>query len=119
MPEETRTELDSLITQSTAKDVYVSESTSQETQENLANQRYKEETERLKANQKTRAWLLPVLSVVSVAWLFFTGVIVWRLGHQCYLFDLSDSVAIAFLTTSLGTVLALWGIALYFFFPNK
>jgi hypothetical protein len=56
---------------------------------------------------------------VSVAWLVFTGVIVVLMGFQCICYQLESSVAIAFITTSLGTVLGLWAIALRYFFHRQ
>jgi hypothetical protein len=60
------------------------------------------------------------LAIISVWWLFFTSLVVIFQGFDYYWFSLSDSVMITFLTTSLGTVLGLWGIGLgYYFFIKK
>jgi len=60
------------------------------------------------------------LSRISIAWLLFTAAVVIAQGVKCSCFSLEPSVMIAFLTTSLGTVLGLWGIGLgYYFFVKK
>jgi len=57
---------------------------------------------------------------ISVVWLLFTAMVVIAQGMKCSCFSLEPSVMIAFLTTSLGTVLGLWGIGLgYYFFVKK
>jgi len=65
---------------------------------------------------ETRQSLIWFLSIVTLFWLIFTAFVVSLLGFQCTCFTLSDSVAIAFLTTSLGNVLALLIIGLKFYF---
>ena len=61
-----------------------------------------------------------LLAWISVWWLFLTEIIVILQGFSDYYwFSLSDSVMIAFLTTSLGTVLGLWGIGLGYYFFKK
>jgi hypothetical protein len=66
-----------------------------------------------------RKTLMPRLYRVSVAWLIFTGAIVIAIGTQCICYRLDPSVAIAFITTSLATVLGLWAIGLRYFFYRK
>jgi hypothetical protein len=77
------------------------------------------ENEIRKANHKTRKRLITMLGVVSISWLVFTGfiIVLLGLGGSCY--HLNDSVAIAFITTSLGTVLGLWAIGLQYFFSRE
>ena len=60
------------------------------------------------------------LACISVFWLFFTAVVIVLQGCDYCQFSLNDSVMMAFLTTSLATVLGLWGIGLgYYFFLKK
>lgn len=65
------------------------------------------------------------LKVISISWLIFTAFIVITSGIKDgffieRLFDFSDPVLIAFITSSLATVVGLWAIALrYYFSPKK
>ena len=68
---------------------------------------------------QTRQTLIGCVGCVSFLWIVFTAVIVLMLGFRYGGFDLSDAVAIAFLTTSLGTVLGLMAIGLRFFFSHE
>ena len=69
---------------------------------------------------KTRGWLIVYVGSMAFLWIVFTAIIVLMLGFRFYNFDISDAVMIAFLTTSLGTVLGLLGIGLRFYFkPEK
>jgi len=79
----------------------------------------KQKTNFIEAEHERREKLITVLTQISVSWLAFTAlVIVLRAIPIC--FFLSDSVMIAFITSSLGTVLGLWGIGLaYYFFVRK
>ncbi|MDR2641864.1 MAG: hypothetical protein LBC74_03620 [Planctomycetaceae bacterium] len=93
-------------------------STEEKELQHLKNENLKIENDTLIENRKTRKILIGGLSIVSSTWLIFTGVIVVLLCCGCC--RLSDGVAIAFITTSLGTVLGLWAIGLrYFFSPQK
>jgi hypothetical protein len=68
---------------------------------------------------KMRQTLMFRLTWISVSWLCFTAIIILLKGFPVCFF-LSDSVMITFLTTSLGTVLGLWGIGLgYYFFVKR
>jgi flagellar motor component MotA len=77
------------------------------------------ENEIRKADHKTRERLIIMLGVVSISWLIFTGFIIMLLGLGNSWYHLSDGVAIAFITTSLGTVLGLWAIGLRYFFSRE
>jgi len=62
---------------------------------------------------------MPRLQAVSICWLILTAAVVIALGFKTC-FRLSDAVAVAFITTSLATVLGLWVFGLkYFFDPEK
>ena len=85
--------------------------------------RYDMETDTLQANKTVRWWLMPGLTLISVIWLLYTGIII-----NCLAFDypfgsvsgrFSDAIAIAFMTTSLATVLGLWHFGLQYFFTPK
>ena len=76
--------------------------------------------ERIASSQEkreTRKYLIEKLSDISVNWLKFTAAIV--LFQGLFPHFLSGSVMIAFITTSLGTVLGLWGIGLGYYFAIK
>ena len=68
---------------------------------------------------QTRQSLIWFLSIVTLAWLIFTATVVVLLGVRCICFNLTDTVAVAFLTTSLGTVLALLTIGLRFILGKR
>ena len=68
---------------------------------------------------RTRKILIVCVGCVSFLWIIFTAIIVLMLGYKYKGFYLSEAVMIAFLTTSLGTVLALLIIGLKFYFPPK
>jgi hypothetical protein len=61
-----------------------------------------------------RRHLIHTLSIVSIAWLLFTVAIISSLVWGCG--ELASSVAIAFITTSLATVVGLWAVGLRYFF---
>lgn len=65
---------------------------------------------------KTREWLIVDVGCITLLWLFFTALVVLMVGFQFQGFKLSDTVMVAFLTTSLATVLGLLGIGLRFYF---
>jgi len=76
----------------------------------------------LQENRTVRWWLMLALTIMSALWLLYTVIII-----NCLVFDFpfvisgrfSDTIAIAFMTTSLATVLGLWHFGLrYFFTPN-
>jgi hypothetical protein len=69
----------------------------------------------------TRKWTHVALFLIIVSWLGLTAIILFLQGcpHDCFDFSLTDSVMIAFLSTSLGTVLGLWGIALGYYYFHK
>ncbi|MBP3514275.1 MAG: hypothetical protein J6J74_07360 [Elusimicrobiaceae bacterium] len=69
------------------------------------------------ANHTIRKCLIFLLSVLSVSWLVFTGYEIRQIAKLHHY--LPASVAIAFITTSLGTVVGLWAIGLNYFFYNK
>jgi hypothetical protein len=58
--------------------------------------------------------LMLLLSFVSIGWLIFTGKII--LGLARGRLHLDNGVAIAFITSSLATVMGLWLIGLKFYF---
>ena len=64
----------------------------------------------------TRQVLIGCVGCSTLLWLIFTATIVLMIGFKCCGFELSDPVAIAFITTSLATVLGLLGIGLRFYF---
>ena len=68
---------------------------------------------------ETRWWLILYIVCVTLAWLIFTACVILLDGYQCNHFDLSDTVMIAFLTTSLANILGLLGIGLNFYFPRR
>lgn len=68
------------------------------------------------ANKKTRNILIWVLTGLSISWLYFTGYEIRQIAKFHHY--LPASVAIAFITTSLGTVVGLWAIGLNYFFYN-
>ena len=71
-------------------------------------------------DQVIRKWLIVKLLWTSIAWLCFTAGVVVLQGIDCFSwFSLTDSAIIAFLTTSLGTVLGLLGIGLGYYFAIK
>ncbi|MDR2440744.1 MAG: hypothetical protein LBE12_15385 [Planctomycetaceae bacterium] len=73
----------------------------------------------LEENKEMRKKLIFRLQIISIIWLTFTGLTITLLGFgNCvgYSYHLSDSVTIAFITTSFGTVLGLWAIGLRYFF---
>jgi hypothetical protein len=61
--------------------------------------------------------LMCLLSSVSIGWLIFTGIIVLGLARGC--FHLANSVAIAFITSSLATVTGTWLVGLKFYFSPR
>jgi len=67
---------------------------------------------------RTRQTLIGCVGCSTFLWLVFTALVVLMLGFQYKGFNLSDAVAIAFVTTSLGTVLGLMAIGLRFFFSH-
>ena len=68
----------------------------------------------------TRATLITYLASISVLWLFFTALVIIFQGFDYYHFTLSNTIIVTFLTTSLGTVLGLWGIGIgYYFFRGN
>ena len=88
----------------------------------LVKNRLTVEIDTMRQNQKTRDWLMPGLVGVSLCWLIFTGFIVGCLAFGCGDMDcrLTDAVAVAFITTSLATVMGLPAIGLHYFFsPPK
>ncbi|MDR1485276.1 MAG: hypothetical protein LBT09_10690 [Planctomycetaceae bacterium] len=89
----------------------------------LKNENLDIENKTLIENKQIRKGLIISLNVVSILWLVFTGFTITLLGFGGCIgcsYRLSDNVAIAFITTSLGTVLGLWAIGLrYFFSPKK
>lgn len=58
-----------------------------------------------------------LIFIISVIWLIFIGVCVWKAGRQ-YLM-VSDSVLIALITTTTVNVLGLFYIVARWLFPNK
>ena len=68
---------------------------------------------------RTRQTLIGCVGCVSFLWLIFTAFVVLMIGFKYKGFELSDAVMIAFITTSLGTVLGLLAIGLRFFFSHK
>jgi hypothetical protein len=116
MPEETRIELEMFTAE---PPVGGNASMSQDAFLPIMAQRLKDNSDRENRNQLIREQLVPLLSWVSICWLIFTGIVVLLVGFHFTCFCLDNSVMIAFLTTSLGTVLGVWGIALYFFFPHN
>ena len=73
-----------------------------------------------KEDQVIRKWLIKKLLWTSLAWLSFTSIVVSLQGLDCFpWFSLTDAVIIAFLATSLGTVLGLLGIGLGYYFAIK
>ncbi|MDR0391166.1 MAG: hypothetical protein LBH59_04620 [Planctomycetaceae bacterium] len=98
----------------------------------LKNDNFRIENQTLDDNREMRKYLIQRLMRISILWLFFTAFIIMLLvvgSFCCFMYYgvhgvryyvLSDSVTIAFITTSLGTVLGLWVIGLrYFFSPKK
>lgn len=72
----------------------------------------------LKENKIIRRILICFLSLLSSSWLLFTGYEIRQLAKLHH--HLPSSVAIAFITTSLATVVSLWAIGLnYFFYRNR
>jgi len=67
---------------------------------------------------RTRQILIGCVGCSTFLWLVFTALVVLMLGFQYKDFNLSDAVAIAFITTSLATVLGLLGIGLRFYFST-
>lgn len=67
-------------------------------------------------NKKIRRELISALSQISFLWLLFTAVVIWYLSDG--LIHLSDTVAIAFITSSLATVVGLWLVGLNYFFST-
>ena len=67
------------------------------------------------AEHKKREELIDKLTIISALWLLFTASVILLRGFPTC-FALSDSVMIAFITSSLGTVLGLWGIGLGYYF---
>ena len=82
----------------------------------LQNKRVSIENDTLVENRTIRKRLMVLLTAASFIWLSFTGFIVYHLAFRYCL--LSDAVAIAFITTSLATVLGLWAIGLRYFFAQ-
>lgn len=75
------------------------------------------DNEHRKKNQVVRICLIIVLSILSISWLYFTG---YEIRHMAKLKHfLPPSVAIAFITSSLGTVVGLWAIGLNYFFHHE
>lgn len=79
-------------------------------------------------NKLIRRFLIGFLSSLSFLWMLFTARIIWRLATSVTVslagpvfssFYLPDGVAIAFITTSLATVVGLWAIGLKYFFNHK
>jgi hypothetical protein len=70
----------------------------------------------IEANKNTRRWLIRVLTILSFAWLALTVCMFCCLGFRLGSFCVSDSVMIAFMTTSMFNVLGLWTIGLTYFF---
>jgi len=85
---------------------------------NLKNRKETTETNVDNADHYMRLRLSIVLGVISVVWLVFTAFVIIALATRPGWFSLSDPVAIAFLTQSLGTVLGLWGIGLKYYFKK-
>jgi hypothetical protein len=71
----------------------------------------------LLTNSRVRLVLIIALSIASLLWLIFTSIIICLIGNS--ILKLSDSVAIAFITTSLATVVGLWAIGLRYFFHRS
>jgi len=70
-------------------------------------------------DRNTRERLIRQLTWLSYIWLGFTGVVVVLQGLPNSCFHLEIAVAVAFITTSLGTVLGLWAIGLGYFFRRN
>ena len=85
----------------------------------LDNAKKKQDLDFRRDEHKTRTKLTSRISVISAVWLLFTIVVIVFQGFKLFDFSLSNSVMIAFLTTSLGTVLGLWGIGLGYYFAVK
>ncbi len=71
----------------------------------------------LKENKNIRRILISFLSLLSLSWLFFTGYEIRQIAKLRHY--LPPSVAIAFITTSLATVVGLWAIGLNYFFHKS
>lgn len=78
-----------------------------------------EKADMRKEERSTRQWLIAELTKISGLWLAFTAIVVLCCGFRLLYFTLSDAVMISFLTTSLGTVLGLWGIGLRYYFASR
>jgi hypothetical protein len=85
----------------------------------LKQTRLKIENKTLVIDRWTRVILIIVLGFVSIIWLVFTGYTIRAIGLDSSCYHLNDSVAIAFITTSLGTVLGLLAIGLRYFFSRE
>ena len=86
--------------------------------------RYGMGNDELRAKKTTRQWLMPGLTFISVIWLLYTAVVINSLAFDSPFGSVSgrfsDAIAIAFMTTSLATVLGLWHFGLrYFFTPDN
>lgn len=84
-------------------------------QEKLRNLRIENDIK--EENKEIRRELIAFLSQISFFWLVFTAVIIWYLSTD--FIHLSDSVAIAFITSSLATVIGLWLVGLNYFFNTS
>lgn len=91
------------------------QSNSELEQEKLRNLRIENDIK--EENKEIRRELIAFLSQISFIWLLFTAVIIWYLSTD--FIHLSDSVAIAFITSSLATVVGLWLVGLNYFFNTS
>jgi sterol desaturase/sphingolipid hydroxylase (fatty acid hydroxylase superfamily) len=92
---------------------------SHEMLDRLLSKRLSLSNETLKKNQDMRDWLMPRVMLVALSWLFFTGGVIYCLAFDDAPFNLSDIVAVAFITTSLAIVLGLPAIVLHYFFSPR
>lgn len=84
-------------------------------QEKLRNLRIENDVK--EENKIIRRFLIFFLSALSTGWLFFTGYEIRHIAKQYHY--LPESVAIAFITSALATVVGLWAIGLKYFFNHK
>ncbi|MDD6174066.1 MAG: hypothetical protein PUB86_07310 [Elusimicrobia bacterium] len=68
-------------------------------------------------NKTIRRCLIIFLSILSSAWLIFTGYEIRQIAKMHHF--LPNNVSIAFITSSLATVVGLWAIGLKYFFNHK
>lgn len=99
------------ITQETSK-IQIASALEQEKLRNL-----RIENDIKEENKIIRRFLIFFLSALSTGWLLFTGYEVRHIAKQYHY--LPESVAVAFITSALATVVGLWAIGLKYFFNNK